>query len=399
MKRDALEAADDALWGDLIAERDGQTAVRRYQAAVRYVESLGFSYKTTTDIAANDSRAAFFERMDALTRAKTDWERNAILGRVEPPTVTVTEAFRVYVEEIVPHQLTGKSETQKKDWQKVKRRAISNFVELCGDKPLKDITRDDALTFYRFWMQRIAPHGGEGRPTHSASSGNRDVGNMRALFREYFNFAGDRDRRNPFEGLNFRVLKRSRPPFPVEWVVAKMLQARGLAPLNPEARGICLVMVEKGARPSEICNLRPEAIRLDVPVPHIRIEPSTDPDDPREIKTASSVREIPLVGVALAVLQRYPEGFPRYRNRERTLSNTLNKSFRLAGLLPTPEHSVYSLRHTFEDRMKVGGVDEELRRILMGHSIDRPRYGAGGTLEWRQKALLAIALPFDPSIV
>lgn len=75
------------------------------------------------------------------------------------------------------------------------------------------------------------------------------------------------------------------------------------------------------------------------------------------------------------------------------------KYFRENKLFPTPKHKIYSFRHSFEDRMKVGGIDNELRKILMGHSIDRPDYGAGGTLEWRRDELMKIALPFDQKIV
>jgi hypothetical protein len=35
----------------------------------------------------------------------------------------------------------------------------------------------------------------------------------------------------------------------------------------------------------------------------------------------------------------------------------------------------------------------------MGHAIDRPKYGSGGSLEWRQSELRKIELAFDPSIV
>jgi integrase len=158
-------------------------------------------------------------------------------------------------------------------------------------------------------------------------------------------------------------------------------------------------MIETGARPSEICNLEPDAIRVDQTVPHLAIEPRIDPDDPREIKTASSRRLVPLVGVALEAAKRHQSGFPRYRNRENDLSATLNKYLRTNKLFPTKDHKVYSFRHSFEDRMKDGGLEDELRRILMGHTIDRPKYGSGGSLEWRRDELMKIVLPFDPAIV
>jgi integrase len=172
-----------------------------------------------------------------------------------------------------------------------------------------------------------------------------------------------------------------------------------LAGLNEEARGIVLALIETGARPSELCNLMPTSIRLSHKVPHLAIEPRDDPDDPREIKTESSERLVPLVGVALKVFERHKGGFPRYRDRENDLSATLNKFFKANRLFPSPQHKIYSFRHSFEDRMKEANLDDELRRILMGHTIDRPKYGSGGSLDWRAEELKKIALPFNPTIV
>ncbi|GGB55718.1 hypothetical protein GCM10011503_00010 [Henriciella pelagia] len=46
-----------------------------------------------------------------------------------------------------------------------------------------------------------------------------------------------------------------------------------------------------------------------------------------------------------------------------------------------PDHSFYSLRHSFEDRMIAAGVDDRIRRDLFGHRLDRERYGKGASLE------------------
>jgi integrase len=74
---------------------------------------------------------------------------------------------------------------------------------------------------------------------------------------------------------------------------------------------IVYALIETGCRPSEIANLRAEDIRVDELVPHIRIRPSCG----REIKTQSSIREIPLVGVSLAALRNARAGFPHYRDK------------------------------------------------------------------------------------
>lgn len=400
-KRDLLEQADDALWASYLLDLPEDPARQRHQAALRRVEALGLVFRPSTVLAERSSIDDIFDRMDLIDPSRTPSATAlAIAGAIKVPAVSVSQAFDIYCDEIVPDELLGKSEAQRAQWKKVKKRAVANFVALVGDIPMTEINRDHALKIYSHWLKRIAPKDRAVQASHSASSGNRDIGNMRVLYDAYFGHIGEMDRPNPFARLNFKVVKkRSRPPFPTEWIRDRILARGAMASMNDEARGIVLALIETGARPSEIANLRPEAIRLHHAVPHIAIEPHDDPDDPREIKTASSERLVPLIGVAQAVFERHPKGFPKYRNRESELSASLNKYFRANKLFPTPKHKIYSFRHAFEDRMKEAGLDDELRRIMMGHAIDRPQYGSGGSLAWRRDELSRIALPFDPAIV
>ncbi|MCA0278488.1 MAG: tyrosine-type recombinase/integrase [Proteobacteria bacterium] len=402
-KRDMLEAADDALWASMLSDHPMDPARRRYEAAVKRVEALDFTFHSARDLEKPDALDDLVDRLRLITanpKLELGDAGMPLLGAVEVPRTTISQAFRIYVDELVPDELVNKSKVQRDQWEKVKLRAVNNFIALVSDKAMVDISIDDAKKVYRHWLGRIAPKEKEGPATASASSGNRDLGNLRVLYGAYFKYMGESRRENPFDGLGFAMKKkRSRPPFPTEWLRDVIMKVGNLATLNEEARGIVLALIETGARPSEICNLEPSAIRLSHKVPHLAIEPRDDPNDPREIKTESSRRIVPLVGVALAVFQRHKAGFPRYRNRENDLSATLNKYFRANSLFPTAGHTVYSFRHSFEDRMKEAGFDDELRRLLMGHTIDRPKYGSGGSLEWRRKHLMGMALPFDPSIV
>lgn len=404
MKRDRREADDDALWASLLGGDNPEGAIARHRAAVRRVEAMGFAYRTVSSMISNGADVAdLVARLNALEKHPPGGPvEQAVLGLIDQPKVSINQAFDVYLKEVMPAELVGKSDHQREDWEKVKRRAVNNFVKVVGDIPISEVTREQALKFYQFWMARVAPD--KSRPTHSASSGNRDIGNMRQLFRLYHAHIGQGDKSNPFDGLAFaQKMKKSRPPFPVEWLRKEFLGSEKLIGLNQEARGIVLMMIETGARPSELANLSASTIHLKGPVPYIEIAPRQDPDDPREIKTSSSVRMVPLVGVALEVAKAFPNGFPKYWNKERTLSNTLNKALDVNGLLPkpapSPGHSAYSIRHTFEDRAKEAKVDEEIRRALMGHTIDRPKYGEGGSLKLKQEALLSMALPFNPSLV
>lgn len=398
-KRDQLDAADNALWASMIVDGATDPARRRYEAAVRRVDALGFAFHSSAEIEAVMSYDDMRRRVFAAENETSDIAAKALIGAVKIPKTSISVAFDVYCDEIVADELTGKSQAQKDQWKKVKRRAVNNFIELVADKAMDEITVDDAKKIYLHWLARIAPK--KGKATASASSGNRDIGNLRVLYASYFKYMGQQQRQNPFDGLGYSTRKkRSRPPIPTEWIRDKILaDASGLSGLNDEAKGILLIIIETGARPSEIANLLPTSFRMAHKVPHISIEPREDPEDPREIKTESSRRLVPLVGVALAAARRHAKlGFSRYRDRENDLSATLNKYLRANGLLPTNGHTVYSLRHSFEDRMKEGGLEDELRRLIMGHTVDRPKYGQGGSLDWRRRELAKIALPFDPAL-
>jgi integrase len=146
------------------------------------------------------------------------------------------------------------------------------------------------------------------------------------------------------------------------------------------------VMIETGLRPSEIVNLQEQTIVLDASVPHVRIIA-----DGRRLKTEQSERDIPLVGVALKALQMHPSGFPRYRDKSSVLSATINKFLFENGLRPTKDHTLYSLRHSFKDRLVAAEAPDSLIDSLMGHRTNKPKYGKGPPLELKLKYLAQIA--------
>lgn len=403
-KRDEMEAADEKLWASLLAGVDAGTAMQTYAAAVRLVEALGFGFKPAEELSRNASITDLIARVNAMGPAETApvHVEKALLGNVSEPSVTLSVANKIYMEEIASDEIIGKSERQRRKWRNVKKRGVGLFIEIVGDLPIEEINRDHALTFWRHWQQKIAPTEKGSRSTHTASSGNRDISTMRTLYSAYFKHIGQHDRLNPFAGLSFKergASKRKRPPFPVEHLTNVIMKPGALAGLNDQARAILLAEIETGCRPSELANITKDAIKLDHEFPHIVIQPRDDPDDPRELKSEQSERTIPLVGVALEVFKKFPNGFSRYREKEEALSAVINKYLRENKLMPSEKHTLYGLRHSLEDRMKEAGIDEELRRILMGHKINREEYGTGGSLKWRQAELQKIALPFDPAIV
>ena len=370
---------------------------------------MGFGYIPAEELGRSASWEELSSRLEAILPQTTPREvEQAVLGTIVQPQDRFEGALKIYIEGPGKLVLANKSPNQLRIWKNIPKRAIARFVEVVGDKALTDIRREDAVKFYRFWLNRIMPDD-DAEPMHP-SSGNRELGELRKLYREYFSFEhNDKERLNPFLALGFpEDGSDPRPPFPIPWIETKFLTAGPLAGLNPEARGVLLAMIETGCRPSEICNLTPNAIVLDAEVPHISVRPRRANDKknsevkqfgPHEVKSAASVRTIPLVGIALKVFGRFPEGFPRYMDKTGTASQTINSYLEENGLLPTQDHTLYGLRHTFEDRMKRAKIDYEVRMGLFGHTVSRPTYGSGGGLVWQRDLLAAMALKFDREVV
>lgn len=401
LRRDAMSKADDALWQELkrTGEVPARTIKERYDAACARAMALGFVYRGLDELANAplEDLVARLEKLQARGAAHADSgaaDTEALLGGVAVPKVVISQAMEDHIAEVGPLENQGKSAKQIKSWEKVKRRAAANFCRVVSDKAIDEVTRADGVALHDWWRDRVVGVAG-GRQV-SPNTANRDMGNMRKMYDAHFKRLGDEDRPNPFRNLSFSDPKEeTRAPFSEAWIRDKFLVASSWGGLNADAALLFLCLVETGCRPSEVANIRPENIYLDHAVPHILIKPV----EGRAIKTRSSRRTIPLVGVSLAAFAARPGGFPRYHDKEDSLSATLMKHFRRRGLLPSGDHSIYSIRHAFEDRMLQGDVDTDLRARLMGHKVQRPDYGEGGSLEFRAGELGRIALPFPQSLV
>jgi integrase len=354
------------------------------------MESL-VSQDTVTDLLR---RLQTLAPLKEAAQPKEERDADALLGSVQTPPVTITQAMDLYLSEIVADELASKSSEQVKNFSKIKRRAVANFVNLNGDIDMRSITREHAHAVRKFWHDRIHPK--DGSKPMSGSSGNKDLGSLRKLYRRYFEHIGEEERENPFRNMRFKdKIITNVLPFKDEWVRSRILAPDVFDGLNRQGALLCMALIETGCRPSELANIKPENIRLDAEVPHIRIRPTKD----RELKSGASVRDIPLVGVALEAMRQAPDGFPHYRDRSYLLSASLLKAFKARGLLPSNQHRIYSFRHSFENRMLEAGLDFGLRCTLMGHRNPRPEYGDGGSLVYRRDELLKISHPVSAQML
>lgn len=385
---DLAQQKAPGVWSDLIAgweaKLDGNTAdaEKAFDAAQRLAKARGYRWLTAGDV-SKLPRHELLERVEAarMPNGKADTkEAAAVLGGAKEPAVTVNRALELYWE-LAAENTRGMSEDQVRRWKNPRIKAIGNFVKVVGNKVLADITRDDMLDFRDHWSKRLA------KEDMSPGSANKDIGYVESTLR----LVEEKKRLGiilPFGKLTFREDDEERkiPPFAEGWIKNKLLAPDALAGLNDEARDVVFAMVNTGMRPSEIVGLLPQHIHLDGPVPHVEIKA-----EGKKTKNKPSRRVVPLVGVSLAAMQRHPEGFPTYRFKDR-ISDTANKFLRENGLLETEAHTLYSLRHAFEDRMLAAKIDERIRRDLMGHSLGgRQRYGDGAPLATVRKLLAKIA--------
>lgn len=366
-----LEAFWQALSSGKAAPQD--EALERYEAAVRLARTLGVSYRAAADLAAGDL-SELVHRVELLSAKNLTTSRSAVaavLGGAPRLHVTMSRLFAVY-EEHARDRLRGKSEDQVRKWCNPRRRAVANALAVIGDKPLGALTRDDGLDFRAWWLDRVEDEGLE------PGSANKDLGHLAKMV-DALNEAWRLGLQNPFSGLRLAGDRHNpRVAYAPEFVRAHFLAPGALASLNPDARGIAVLVAATGLRPSEAAGLLPDRIRLTDNIPHVQIRP-----DGRQLKTRASARDMPLVGVALEVMREHAEGFPRYRGKPDGLSAIVNKALGVAGLRPTPGHTLYSLRHTFKDRLIAIEAPPRVQDALMGHAVGEIEYGAGPSLEQR----------------
>jgi integrase len=360
---------------------DTSDAERRFEAARELAAARGFRYLPAAQVASLP-REDLLERIEAVPLRNGQPDRKeaaALLGGAREPKITVSRALELYWT-LAADRTIGKSEDQLRRWKNPRIKAVNNFLAVVGDKALADISGDDMLDFRNWWVERIDSE------DLTPNSANKDLIHLGDVLKTV-NKMKRLGLVLPLTDLSFKEgEKRSRPPFSVAWIRDKLLAPGALDGLNLEARCIVLGMVNTGYRPSEGACLTAAQIRLDHNVPHISIEPVG-----RQLKSAYARRIIPLAGVSLEAFRQCPDGFPRYADNP-ALSATVNKYLRENGLMESPGHSLYSLRHSFEDRMLAAGIDDRIRRDLFGHRLTRERYGKGADLDHLLRVIQAVAI-------
>lgn len=381
-KADIFNEHLEAYWQDLINSRQTHCKTK-YRQVVKVARQMGFAYKSMSEVAALPL-IELLERVLVLKDA-TPIQVDAALGGkdvVAVPQITVQDALEKFWD-ITADKVMNKTDAQKRKWCNPRTKAVNNFIHVVDNKKLVNITREDIIDFRDWWIIRVQDD------DLSPDTANKDFIHLKGVLEA----VSEHEKL----GLNtehlFRKVKlesrfqQIREPFTDEQIKA-ILESPKLANTHEECRLLLFTMSETGARPSELAGLLPEDIRLKASVPHIAI---TDRKN-RPLKTKHSQREIPLVGYALDWFRAMPNGFEYYRDRVDSLTTAINKFLRDNDLMPSENHSLYSLRHSFQDRILSVDTPDRLQAELMGHRFQRPKYGKGGTLEHKLEYLNKVCL-------
>jgi integrase len=163
-------------------------------------------------------------------------------------------------------RLSKMSPDQLRKWTSAKKRAVGILIEQKGDKALHELTRDDALSFADWWEDRVVT---EGISVGTANKNISHIGGMIRAVTKRLQLRLD----NVFAGTRIEGGRDgNRKPFEADFIRNVILADGLLADLNDEARDVVYLVMETGARPSEIINLSKQRIMLDAAIPYIRIK-------------------------------------------------------------------------------------------------------------------------------
>ncbi|KAF1062902.1 DUF6538 domain-containing protein [Burkholderia gladioli] len=267
------------------------------------------------------------------------------------------------------------------------RRAFQTLTDAIGDKAIDDLSREDAHKY-------VAKEQGKG---NKSATIRRRLNVVKAVIETFYR-EREINRKNPFSATPIPTegqdAKKRRPFAPTD--LGALIGACKTA--DDDIRWLVAMLVDTGARLSEMAGLAIDDIKLDTDVPYVVIQPHPW----RSLKNTASERTVPLVGVALWAAQRVMKeaskgqrfAFPRYASEQGTkgthASGTIAKWMEA---LKIP-HTAHELRHTMADRLRDVQCPEDIRFAIGGWATKAvgAKYGSGYGLkvkaEWLAKVVV-----------
>ncbi|MFD0751877.1 DUF6538 domain-containing protein [Mucilaginibacter calamicampi] len=308
----------------------------------------------------------------------------ALLGTVAEPQIMLADLFPKFLD-LTKEEKIKKCERQYRRWKNPRLNAINSFINLIGNKAVQDVTRQDFLTYKNWWIDRIS-----GEKKVKTGTANKSISQVKSIIETVCdNLNIKQEKQYLFSKLMFEDDYEPRLPYTSDFIVNTLLNDEKMAGLSDHFKKMIQVFAETGVHVDEQIGILPEDISIDHKIPHIRIV-SRDKD---KLKNKHRSRVMPLVGFALDAFKAYPKGFSHIVKNSDSASSAIGKFLRENNLQPSPRHSPYSLRHSFQDRLTNADCPDRIQTDLMGHAFKgRTKYGTGATLEhsfaWMKKIQL-----------
>jgi integrase len=279
-------------------------------------------------------------------------------GQLARPTPTLADAKRLYLQERIKGDINENQKTLRLDRVMT---YLAHAIE--ADRALDRISREDAREVRDHMLRDLNM-----KPT----TVRRYMNDIRAVVAFGITEFGLRDALNPFLRLDIRVqtvAREERSPIPAKTLRA--IRARLSARAGADLWRIWQIVEGTGCRLGEITGLLVSDMHLDASIPYLDLVHHAH----RRLKTAGSVRRVPLIGEALEAVRGALEAagdgpflflaYGRVRGADGA-SAALMRHVR--AVTDDPKIVVHSLRHTMEDRMIRARVEEFDRNLVLGHS-------------------------------
>jgi integrase len=258
--------------------------------------------------------------------------------------------------------LKAKGDGRPKTFQQAADRAVAELVAMCRDKPIDTYSRIEANNLRDRLLERGL----------SKTSVRRTFSVLRAIVNFTTRELGLTDIRtfcSIYLGDGAELQEKKRKPIPLD--VIRSVQ-RECHSLDDEARWLIALISDSGMRLSEAIGLIKSDLVLDGEYPYLTLQPHSW----RSLKTASSVRIVPLVGEALWAAKRTAEAndgpflFPKYCNEEQCKANSASAALNKWLSPRVPDGCVvHSFRHSMRDRLRATQCPADIIDRIGGWSV------------------------------
>lgn len=336
-------------------------------------------------------RESYLSRQDRAAEDEVEDRAVAILssgGKLSRPAPTIEDARKLYLKERVVGDINETAKTAR-----VNRNM--EHLSLAGvgkDRAITSLTREDARNVRDYLVRDLGM---------KAATVRRYMNDVRAVINLGMTEFGLRDTMaNPFQNLPIRGAEVSttaasdeRKPIPEAMIGPLRQRIEDRA--GEDLWRIWRIVEGTGCRLGEVAGLLLPDVVLDAVIPHINLVPHPH----RRLKTAGSVRRVPLIGDAQQAAQEAVEAagkgpalFSRYGRLRGADAASAVLMKHVRAITDDPKIVVHSLRHRMEDRLTLAGVSEFDRNLILGHSSGgmSERYGGpDARLEVAERGLKA----------